>query len=265
VIGYDKSEFQAIGADPFGAYEIVRACNGRREDYRVDGHVAAAHSRGVAVSLYAYCEPGGMSPEDTAGLLVGVAQRVGIPKSTVLWADIEEGSGDLRWYEDRFVACVNQAGWPCGVYSGDSFWGAHNLGGAQGRWKAAYGPNDGGQHSAPQSPWDVWQYTSQPLDTNTADSAVVARLFGGGSFEEDDLPYTPEQVTQFSASGTERALDGPAATVRIQTLVQGEIRNMVANDPDTRNALKSTVLEALRDTNLNAVIIQALKDAGLVK
>lgn len=178
-IGYDKSEYQRPGAGPFGDFEIIRAGNGRRRDYQWRGHVDAARARGIPISLYLYCEPSSTSPEFQADLLAGVAREAGI--AATLWADIEEGGGDLRWFEDRFVARVNGHGFPCGTYSGDYFWGAHLLQGFQGRWKAAYGSNDGRMHTAPRQPWDIWQYTSNPLDTNTADPAVVGRLFGGAA------------------------------------------------------------------------------------
>ena len=178
MIGYDKSEFQDPGG-PRGDYLIIRAANGRREDYKVDGHIDDARANGVPVTLYTYCEPGGGNPEAQADRMCNVADRHGV-KAT-LWADIEEGAGDLRWFEDRFVARCNQRGYQCGVYSGDYFWGAHNLGGAQGRWVAAYGPNDGRAHTAPGHGFQIWQFTSNPLDTNTADPTAISQLFAGAA------------------------------------------------------------------------------------
>lgn len=177
--GYDVSEYQYPGAGTGSAFLIARAANGRREDYRVDGHVNAARGAGTPVSLYTYCEPGLGNPETQAQRMVAVAQRQGI--RATLWADIEEGGGDLRWFEDRFVAEVNRSGYACGVYSGDYFWNAHNLVGSQGQWKAAYGSNDGRAHTAPGAPWQIWQFTSNPLDTNTAEEGVISALFGAAA------------------------------------------------------------------------------------
>jgi GH25 family lysozyme M1 (1,4-beta-N-acetylmuramidase) len=162
---------------------IVRASNGRRRDYKVFQHVAAARARGLPVSLYTYCEPANNSPEFQADLLCGVAAEAGISKATTLWADIEEGAGDLRWFEDRFIGRTNAQGWPCDTYSGDYFWRAHGLQGRGNPWKAAYGTNDGQAHRPPTPPWSIWQYTSNPLDTNTADAAVIVHLFRGGRVE----------------------------------------------------------------------------------
>jgi hypothetical protein len=179
VIGTDISEHQSVGAGLFGEFVVVRASNGRRRDYKVFQHVAAARSRGLPVSLYTYCEPANNSPEFQADLLCGVAAEAGISKATTLWCDLEEGAGDLRWFEDRFIAGVNRAGWPCDTYSGDYFWRAHGLQGRGNPWKAAYGNNDGRPHNPPSQPWAIWQYTSVPLDTNTADAAVIVQLFRG--------------------------------------------------------------------------------------
>lgn len=178
MIGFDVSEFQTPGGVPYGDFAIVRAANGRRYDNKWQGHVQAARNHGVPFSLYIYNEPGSTSPEYQGDMLATVANEAGLSQGTTLWADIEEGSGDLRWFEDRVVGRVNAHGYQCGVYSGDYFWGAHNLAGDQGRWKATYGPNDGRQHNAPSGPFDIWQFTSNPLDTNTADAETVGRLFG---------------------------------------------------------------------------------------
>lgn len=192
MIGYDKSEYQRPGAGPFADFEIIRAGNGRRRDYEWRGHVSAAQVRGIPVSLYLYCEPSSTSPEFQADLLVGVAREAGIPTSVKLYADIEEGGGDLRWFEDRFIARVNAHGYPCDTYSGDYFWRAHVLQGRGDPWKAAYGNNNGGMHTPPSQPWSIWQYTSNPLDTNTADPSAVQRVFAGVVAEPPPPPYAYE-------------------------------------------------------------------------
>lgn len=177
--GFDVSEFQYAGEGTPSDFLIARAANGRREDYRIYDHIAAARARGVPLSLYTYCEPGGGDPERQADRMIAVANNAVI--RATLWADIEEGGGDLGWFEDRFVARCNAAGYNCGVYSGDYFWNAHGLKGLQGKWKAAYGPNDGNFHNAPGAPWDIWQGTSKPIDTNQCADEVVGRLFGGSA------------------------------------------------------------------------------------
>lgn len=180
MIGYDKSEFQAPGAAPYGEFEIDRAGNGRRRDYNVFGHVAECRARGIPVSLYLYCEPGGGNPEQQADILVGVADELGIAAGTTLYADIEEGDGDLRWFEDRFIGRVEWHGRVCDTYSGDYFWRAHNLAGRGKEWKAAYGSNDGGMHAPPGGHWLMWQFTSNWPDTNVAEPEAVVSIFRGG-------------------------------------------------------------------------------------
>ena len=181
MIGFDKSEYQRPGAGPFGDFEIIRAGNGRRRDYEWRGHVDAARARGIPFSLYLYCEPSSTSPEFQADMIVSVAREAGVPVGTKLYADIEEGGGDLRWFEDRFIARVNAHGYQCDTYSGDFFWRSHLLQGRGDPWKAAYGSNDGRMHTPPSAPWSIWQFTSNPLDTNTADAAAVQRVFFGSA------------------------------------------------------------------------------------
>ena len=177
---YDKSEFQQPGAGPFGdGAEILRAGNGRRKDYKVDEHVAAARAHGLIPSMYLYCEPASTSPEWQAELLVSVAIGNGVSHGTTLYADIEEGSGDLRWFEDRFIGRVNQLGFVCDTYSGDYFFGAHNIVGRGKQWKAAYGPNDGRMHTPPHQPYLMWQFTSVPLDTSDLTEAAKQAIFAG--------------------------------------------------------------------------------------
>ena len=195
----DISEFQTPGFGIGRDGTIVRACNGRREDHEVDAHVRVVRAAGSPLSLYAYCEPGVREPEFTADLLIRVARRNAIPGSVTLWADIEEGDGDLRWYEERFVAHVYRAGWRCGVYSGDFFWGAHNLGGAMGKWVANYGSNNGSVSREPGRPWDIHQYTSYPnLDKNRALRTTRDRLFATGA-----PPPKPKGSKMFAVHLTE--------------------------------------------------------------
>lgn len=181
MIVFDKSEFQAVGVGPFGEAEIDRAGNGRRRDYNVTGHVRTAQARGLPVTLYLYCEPGSNSPEFQADLLCGVADELGIPRSMCVFGDIEEGSGDLRWFEDRFIGRVEFNGrvGACDTYSGDYFWRAHNLAGRGKEWKAAYGPNDGAAHTPPGGHWLLWQFTSVPLDTSTMSAEAMGIIFHG--------------------------------------------------------------------------------------
>lgn len=225
MIGYDKSEYQYPGS-PRGDFLIIRAANGRREDYRVNGHVTDARANGVPVSLYTYCEPGLGNPETQADRMCNVADRHGI-KAT-LWADIEEGVGDLRWFENRFVGRCNQRGYTCGTYSGSYFWGAHALQGTQGKWKAAYGSNDGAAHTPPAGAWDIWQYTSRPIDTNTADPSVVARLFGGTSAPPASEPTpsprrTPDMYLLQTDTGHRYQVAPAASSLPVRKLQNGEV------------------------------------------
>ncbi len=181
MIGVDLSEYQSPGTGLWADFAIIRAANGRRYDTQWSGHVDAWRRAGKPFSLYIYCEPGSTNPEYQGDLICTVAGQAGVGQATKLYADIEEGGGDLRWFEDRILGRINAHGWPGDTYSGDYFFGAHNLVGRGDAWKAAYGSNDGRPHTPPHQPWAIWQYTSNPIDTNTADAAVIARIFGGAS------------------------------------------------------------------------------------
>lgn len=198
MIGYDISEFQGIGVGLGGDFVIIRAGNGRRRDFNAGGHIGAAKGRGLRWSLYLYCEPGNNSPEYQADLMCGVARDFGMPQGRKMYADIEEGGGDLRWYRDRFSSRVSFNGYVAvtRVYSGESFGQVHGVFTGVDDWVANYGPNNGRMNTPPRIAWAIWQYTSIPIDTNTASAESIARIFDGvpsaplrPPFVEDMLLY----------------------------------------------------------------------------
>jgi GH25 family lysozyme M1 (1,4-beta-N-acetylmuramidase) len=142
---------------------IIRVQHGYTiPDEKYTQYVAECKKRGIPFGTYAYFA--GISINDSIAEADAAFDRT--DKASLFFGlDIEEPTmADLvrggQAYIDRLKAKGMQH---VGLYSGESFWKAYNLGAIASdfQWVAKYGVNNGQPNTAPTIPeTDLWQFTS---------------------------------------------------------------------------------------------------------
>lgn len=218
-IGHDVSAWQGSfdwsGAVANGVeYGIIRCADGMTAststhdangiDREFWGNAQKLHDIGIPWSIYHFLRPGSIQAQADkvlgalADLTVGNTQtRTAVFDNGVLfpsvWIDVEDGNLSNQNILDFYNLLSTSH--HVGIYSGKGIW--ESITGSVAvwwadvpLWIAAYGTNDGTLPNWPNGPnlprgWDaaqIWQYTSIPLDTNSAG------------------PYAPTPPTQASYS-----------------------------------------------------------------
>jgi GH25 family lysozyme M1 (1,4-beta-N-acetylmuramidase) len=130
-------------------------------DAKYKEYVAGCKANGIQFGTYAYFK--GISIPDSLAEAKSALELMD-PESKFFALDIEENSNsDLVGTGQAFIDYFKNKGvQKVGLYSGESFFNAHNLSAIKVdfTWIAKYGSNDGLQHTKPSVPCDLWQYTS---------------------------------------------------------------------------------------------------------
>jgi GH25 family lysozyme M1 (1,4-beta-N-acetylmuramidase) len=130
-------------------------------DSKYKEYVAGCKANGIPFGTYAYFK--GVSIPDSIAEAKNAFELMD-PDSKFFALDIEENCNrDLVSTGQAFIDYLKNKGvQKVGLYSGESFFNAHNLGSIRCDfvWIAKYGTNDGQQHTKPSVPCDLWQYTS---------------------------------------------------------------------------------------------------------
>lgn len=143
----DVSEYQTVDFAVFEGPIIVRAHNGRREDYHWRQHAAGASAQRWW-GAYQY-----LPANVDAGL---AAQRfietLGTFRPNVTILDLEEGDGDQQQRQHDWLTVMASDPARDWTYSGDYFARAHGL---TVEWVAAY------QNREPTTAHELWQFTDK--------------------------------------------------------------------------------------------------------
>jgi GH25 family lysozyme M1 (1,4-beta-N-acetylmuramidase) len=130
-------------------------------DSKYKEYAAGCKANGIPFGTYAYFK--GVSIPDSIAEAKNALELTD-PDSKFFALDIEENCNrDLVGTGQAFIDYLKNKGvQKVGLYSGESFFNAHNLGVIRCDfvWIAKYGPNDGQQHTKPSVACDLWQYTS---------------------------------------------------------------------------------------------------------
>jgi GH25 family lysozyme M1 (1,4-beta-N-acetylmuramidase)/SH3-like domain-containing protein len=130
-------------------------------DPKYQEYVAGSKANNIPFGTYAY-----FNASDTAHAIAEAQSAYQLmDKSSQFFAvDIEQLTGaDLVSAGQAYIDYLKQQGVAkVGLYSGDNFFAANNLGAIKCDfyWIARYGPNNGAQNAYPSSPNDLWQFTS---------------------------------------------------------------------------------------------------------
>lgn len=94
-----------------------------------------------------------------------------------IYYDLEDKSlTNIRENAQKFINRIRQAGFRAGIYANMSWYAQYDLESldSDSNWVAYYGKTDDGTMAStkPTTPkkWDIWQYTSNPLDTDYAEN-----------------------------------------------------------------------------------------------
>jgi lysozyme len=177
----DVSEFQGVidwkklvgGGYPAA---IIRAHNGNRADSYFAANRSKAHANGIkALAMYQYV----VANRDTAAQANELCDLVGALKSGEwLVCDLEAGTGDQSGRAHTWLKTVmsrlHDDGTAEELYSGESFYGSHNLSSAGFKriWIAAY------RSTEPTVHHELWQFTDAKTFPGIA-HACDASIFHG--------------------------------------------------------------------------------------
>jgi GH25 family lysozyme M1 (1,4-beta-N-acetylmuramidase) len=151
-------------------------------DTKYKEYVAGCKQYGIPFATYAYYK--GLNDADSLKEAESAFTNTD-PASLGFAVDIEEVTGgNLVTGGQAFVDYLHSKGMKnVGIYSGKNFYDVHNLAAinCDWRWVAAYGPNDGQQHTDPNENGEtLWQFTSTAhLDgvTTNVDESVEKGFF----------------------------------------------------------------------------------------
>lgn len=161
VINWEKAAKEIDGA-------IIRCGYGQnktsQDDKQFRRNVSECERLGIPYGIYLYSYAGN---KDAAASEAAHALRLakGLNLSYPIYYDLEESKygSAARSNMSVFGPKIEEAGYWCGLYSGEYYYNA-NLKGVDRytKWIAKYGSNDGKQHSKPNvSNVAIWQYTSR--------------------------------------------------------------------------------------------------------
>ncbi|MCU1590079.1 MAG: hypothetical protein JWP11_1335 [Frankiales bacterium] len=149
----DTSEYQQTVDTRKLPAVILRAHNGHRADRSFAQRWAQARRTSRVRMAYGYV----VANRDAAEQGREAAQLIGkLQPGEMVWCDLEEGTGDQSARAEAWCREVDaHCGGKAGVYSGESFFGAHLAGVHRTRWVAAY------RASEPRGPHLLWQNTDK--------------------------------------------------------------------------------------------------------
>jgi lysozyme len=171
-------------------------------DSKYKEYVAGCKQYGIPFGTYAYFK--GVSIPDSIAEAKSALELMD-PDSKFFALDIEENCNrDLVGTGQAFIDYLKNKGMQkVGLYSGESFFNAHNLGNIKCDfvWIAKYGVNDGQPHTNPSVACDLWQYTSVGkldgiignVDLNQLTGTKPLEYFTGNSIPTA-LPVEPKSL-----------------------------------------------------------------------
>lgn len=175
---------------------IIKACNGKKGvDAKLIRNINGCYSNGIPFGFYLYSTAkSAKDAEIETNHLIQTISKYKEIISLPVYIDLEEKGTEKASAEvaKKFIEIMKKAGYECGVYASDSWYGSYLRGvDIPHRWVARYNTKP------PVNPAELWQYTS---------SGTVAGIKGHVDCSKDvtivtTIKPTDEQVAQEVLAG----------------------------------------------------------------